>query len=243
LVADAMREALIRASGELDLTSCFDATSALEAISDPHKHWFRMFLDLDGGLASRTMLALCVALVLWARVFLEVNQIQSILDRSDEVDLLMARLHQTNAELTVANTALDSMRQSARSELETRSMFFASASHDFRQRLHAMKLLSRAAIDDVLATQPAANTPLNRLSDAVADVERYVTELLDFAREDNTTLKPNKATVELQDIFQQLDLAFEDVAAANRVILQIRATGVVLRTDPAMLQRVLETSG
>ena len=183
---------------------------------------------------------LSVALVLWACVFLEVNQVRSILDRSDEADLLMARLQETNAELKAANSLLDSMRESARAELESRSMFFSSASHDFRQRLHAMKLLSHSAIDEARSTAQNANAPLNRLADAVEDVERYVTELLDFARLDGGSLVPNRSTVNLQQLFQQLDLNFEDVASASRVAMQVRPTDVVLRTDAGKMQRILE---
>lgn len=187
-----------------------------------------------------TILALSVALVLWACVFLEVNQVQSILNRSDEADLLLAQLHETNAELKAANGLLDSMRQSARSELESRSMFFSSASHDFRQRLHAMKLLSRSAIDEAGGIHMKGNAPLNRLADAVEDVEHYVTGLLDFARLDGGGLVANKATVHLQELFQQIDLTFEEVASENGVNLSVRPTGFVLHTDAAMMQRVLE---
>lgn len=70
---------------------------------------------------------------------------KNILNRSDEVDLL-ARLHRANAELTAANSTLDAMNSAATTELEHRSMFFTSASHDFRQRLHAMNLLANAAL-------------------------------------------------------------------------------------------------
>ena len=186
------------------------------------------------------IVGLSVALVLWACVFLEVHQVQSILNRSDEAALLLARLHETNVELKAANGLLDSMRQSARSELESRSMFFSSASHDFRQRLHAMKLLSRSAIDEASSIPTKVNAPLNRLADAVEDVEHYITELLDFARFDGSSLIPCKSTVKLQQLFQQLDLNFEQVASANGVNLGFRTTGVVLHTDPAMMQRVLE---
>lgn len=206
--------------------------------------WPPFFLGLyRAGWVSIPMLcivAISVALVLWACVFLHVNQVQSILNRSDEADLLLARLHETNTELNVANGLLDSMRQSASSELEARSMFFSSASHDFRQRLHAMKLLSRAAIDEASTVPSRMNAPLNRLADAVEDVEHYISEVLDFARFDGSSLVPNKSAIELQQLFQQLDLNFEDVAAANGVNLKVRATDVVLHTDPAMMQRVLE---
>ena len=185
------------------------------------------------------ILVICVGLVLWSCVFLEVKQIKSILDGSDETDLLVDRLNTAIADQATANTLLNAMRKSATAELESRSIFFSSASHDFRQRLHAMKLLCRSALDES-ECQKLVNVPLNRLADAVEDVEHYITELLDFARIDGQNLNPNKGHVKLQPLFQQLDLTFEDVATAKGVNLSVRATEISLNTDPAMMQRILE---
>ena len=202
--------------------------------------FFRLYQAQWMPLHDVVAVAVSVGLVLWACVFLEVNQVRSILDRSDQADLLMARLQEMNAELKVANSTLDVMRQTSKDELESRSMFFSAASHDFRQRLHAMKLLSHAAIQEAGDSRRRVNGPLSRLSEAVEDVERYISELLDFARTEGGGLTPTLSTIELQTLFQQLDLNFEDVAAAEKVRLHVRPTELVLRTDAGMIQRVLE---
>jgi signal transduction histidine kinase len=185
------------------------------------------------------VLALGVGAVIWACVYLEISQVQPILNRSDEVELLLAKLRDTNRELNQVNHELDSMRRDAASALETRSMFFSSATHDFRQRLHAMKLLAHSAIDDT-GSGSKAYTPLRRLTDAVEDVEFYITDVLDFAKLEGGPLSPIKRDVTLQAIFHELDLNFEEVATAQKVVLTFRATDVLLRTDPTMLQRILE---
>jgi signal transduction histidine kinase len=185
------------------------------------------------------MLAIGIVLVLWACVFLQINQVQSILNRSDKVDLLLTQLQRANAGLQEANAALDAMRCEAAAELESRSMFFSSASHDFRQRLHAMKLVAHSAINDAGAEQKVVASLL-RLADSVEDVEHYVTDVLDFARIDGRAMCPDKRPVELQKLFQQLELNFEDVARANRISLFLRATNVVVLADASMLQRILE---
>jgi signal transduction histidine kinase len=179
------------------------------------------------------------AMVLWVSVYLPVKQFRPILDGSDEVDLLVAKLHDANLDLTAANRTLDEMRKDAASRLESRSMFFASASHDFRQRLHAVKLLSRSAVHDAAVAQQE-QAPLIRLADAVEDVDRYTTQMLDFARLDATALTPSRRSVSLQHMFQQLELNFEEVALAANVTLKIRVTDAVLFTDISMLERILE---
>lgn len=183
--------------------------------------------------------AACVGVVLWASSYLQFHQVKNILNRSDEVDLLLARLHRANAELTSANSTLDTMNSAATTELEHRSMFFTSASHDFRQRLHAMNLLANAALGSS-SEDGNESAPLRRLADCIEDVEHYVTHVLDFARFDRSATRPVRQRVELQSLFQKLELNFEDIAMERGATLVIRSTDVVLFTDASMLQRILE---
>lgn len=162
---------------------------------------------------------------------------RAVTRRPEDLAQVVREMNETNQELTSANQQLDRMHVEAASALETRSMFFTSASHDFRQRLHAMKLLSHSALGACRAwgaeaklgpsedsfcrvcrpiaeamgqeagekwtaaaqLQPALPKPdrllehasascnavqasLKRLTESVEEVERYVTDVLDFAR-------------------------------------------------------------
>ena len=62
--------------------------------------------------------------LVWTYTFVAVNQVQKVLDRSDEVDLLLNKLRVANAELAEANGQLDSMRRATATELDTKSTFF-----------------------------------------------------------------------------------------------------------------------
>ena len=192
------------------------------------------------------LLAIGVVLVLWSCVILQVKQIRAILDGSDERELFLARLGDANLELKAANAALqaanmrlDAMRSEAGAELESRSLFFSTASHDFRQRLHAMKLLAHGAIEQ-FSVAGKTLPRLKRLAGCVEEVECYITDVLDFARFDGNGLRPRKHVVPLQQIFQRLDVNFEETAADKGVRMVVRATAVTLVTDAAMLQRILE---
>ena len=184
-------------------------------------------------------LALAVGVVMWACAFLHIHQLQTVLDKSDEVDLLVATLHQANADLTTANATLDSMRGAAAGELEARSIFFSSASHDFRQRLHAMSLMANSAANAINREHKASPT-IRRLADAVEDVERYIADVLDFARFEGSAMQPDRHSLDLQSLFQKLELDFEDVASEHHATLLLRPTEFVLHTDGLMLQRILE---
>ena len=201
---------------------------------------FRHLFSADSFSAPMMVASvLGVSIVLWACAYLQVQRVQTILDRSDEVDLLVASLHRANEELKSTNATLNSMRNAAASELESRSIFFSSASHDFRQRLHAMNLLSNAALS-AAGGDKTESPSLKRLVDSVEDVERYVTDVLDFARFDGNAIHADRKRVELQPLFQRLELNFEDIASEQGVTLLFRSTDIVLFSDLSMLQRILE---
>jgi signal transduction histidine kinase len=161
-----------------------------------------------------------------------VRRVRRYLIQSDEVELLVAQLRDRNQQV-------ERMRSAAEQEFGQRSSFFASASHDFRQRVHAMKLLAHASLDE---SPPAlrAGSSTARLAGVVEELENYMTNVLDFVRLDSTVANPVRSGTRIQAIFQSLELAFEDIAESKVVDLRIVATSSVANTDGAMLLRILE---
>jgi len=190
-----------------------------------------MFLRTE-WVSAGTFVVLFAALaaVLWSAFYIVVSGVRKYLVRGDEVDLLVAELRDRNAEV-------EGLRTTAAHNLETRSAFFASASHDFRQRVHAMKLLAQSGLADAPRGE---QSPLKRLAAVIEDLETYMTDVLDFAKLESTTLVPDRAVVRVQAVFQRVEVQFEDVASAKQVELTVRATSVALRSDSAMLVRILE---
>jgi signal transduction histidine kinase len=176
------------------------------------------------------ILLAALAAVLWSAFYIVVSGVRRYLVRGDEVDLLVAELRDRNAEV-------EGLRNTAARNLATRSAFFTSASHDFRQRVHAMKLLAQAGHADAPQSQRSA---LARLSAVVEDLETYMTDVLEFARLESATLIPERSVLRLQQVFQRIELQFEEIASAKEVELRVRATSSSLRTDGAMLVRILE---
>jgi signal transduction histidine kinase len=102
-----------------------------------------------------------------------------------------------------------------------------------------MNLLSNAALS-AAGGDKTESPSLKRLVDSVEDVERYVTDVLDFARFDGHAIHADRKRVELQPLFQRLELNFEDIASEQGVTLLFRSTEIVLFSDPSMLLRILE---
>ena len=197
------------------------ATVAYEVISEGIAPWPLMIAALG-----------MMAFTLWAVVYVSVRQVNTHLERTDRVDLLVAELRDANAQLETLKTELWN-------QLSKRSAFFAGASHDFRQRIHAFKLLAASA-SKALGGHPSALLPLARLVQQLNDMEVYITHVLDFARMEAVDTAPQLSDVQLHRIFQRLDVQFTPVAEAEGVDLKLIASGAVLRTDGAMLQRILE---
>jgi len=176
------------------------------------------------------VLLAALAAVLWSAFYIVVSGVRRYLVRGDEVDLLVAELRDRNAEV-------EGLRTTAARNFETRSAFFANASHDFRQRVHAMKLLAQAGLVDA---PQGERSPLARLSAVVEDLETYMTDVLEFARLESATLVPERTVLRLQQVFQRIEVQFEDISLAKKVDLRVRATPFSLRSDGAMLVRILE---
>ena len=136
--------------------------------------------------------------------------VRKYLVQSDEIELLVTQLRDRNGEV-------ESLQRAAASDLETRPAFFTSASHDFRQRVHAMKLLTQLSVSEGPApgSDPSAST---RLMGVVDDLKTYITDVLEFAKLESTTLKPERRALRIQSLFQQLDVEFEDVASERGLI-------------------------
>jgi|GEM_PF-4685386 len=139
--------------------------------------------------------------------------------------------------LQASNQALETMQADAARKLTIRSQFFQEASHDFRQRLHAMQLLTHTA--EKSSSGDNADV-LAKLSWAVADLRGYVKSFLEFARLETTAATPVFCIVHIQDLFQKLELQFEDIALEKNVDLRFRSTDIFVDTDEKILLRMLE---
>ncbi len=123
-------------------------------------------------------------------------------------------------------------------QLKTKNQFFSEASHDFRQRLHGMQLLINTAQRTSLQDAPAI---VSKVKAATADLQRYLDNFLEITRlEASVDARPVISQVVLQDVFQQLELQFEEAAQHHGVNLKFRYTRAVLHTDEKMLLRILE---
>ena len=190
-----------------------------------------MWPDDEPGTAKFAVLLLALTSILVFSAYMTFVQLGGLVKKGEEADALLRELERGNRELA-------KLQRAAASELRERSQFFNDASHDFRQRLHAMKMEACAA-QLALRGSPAV-TSLDMLARATDSLDAYVNEVLEFARMEALKVQPSNDVVPLQTVFQRLLVHFESVAEARSVDLRIRPTAAVLYTDERLLQRMLE---
>ncbi len=146
-----------------------------------------------------------------------------------EREVLLAQLVDRTAEAERANTG--------------KTRFLASASHDLRQPLQALGLLSAHAV--ALSRGKHANeaphiTPvLLQMQNMTQVLGQLVDALLDISRLDAGLVKPGLQQFALQDV---LDSVVDEAVllAENRgLTLRVRRNAAVIESDPIMLARIV----
>jgi signal transduction histidine kinase len=131
--------------------------------------------------------------------------------------------------------ALQRMAEAEQAAL-SRARFLAAASHDLRQPLHAMGLF----IDGLLPTATEAQRPaVLRLQEGAEFMGVLLDDLLEISRLDAQVLTPTITGVSLAVLFDQLDAQHAARAAASRVRLLWMDRGLAVRTDAALLLRIV----
>ena len=117
-----------------------------------------------------------------------------------------------------------------------KSWFFAAASHDLRQPFQAMRLFFNVLESGANDRQHQAVAGLGR---AIGSAETLLNELLDSVRLENGLITPELREVELGKLVSELKADLEPLATEKGLVLSIRPMPAVVRTDAALLRRIL----
>lgn len=150
---------------------------------------------------------------------------------------IKVRLDQLTLQLRAEKAAAEAARQEAEVANRAKTQFFAAASHDLRQPLHAMGLFAEALRQrshDEEVTQLVAS-----INGAVDALEGLFSELLDITRIDTGGVDVTPEHFNVGDIFRKLRLHFEPVAFEKGLALRFRGAQHNLYADPVLVERVL----
>ena len=157
----------------------------------------------------------------------DINRLAERLQRNQQVS--EERVREATA------VALQRMAEAEQAAL-SRARFLAAASHDLRQPLHAMGLF----IDGLLPTATPAQRPaVQRLQESTGFMGVLLDDLLEISRLDAQVLTPAIAGVSLAALFDRLGAQHAAAADEAQVRLVWRDRGLAVRTDAALLLRIV----
>ncbi len=149
--------------------------------------------------------------------------------RFENVDLI--------AELRSQKAIAEQARQEAETANRSKTQFFAAASHDLRQPLHALGLFA-AALHEKIKDPEVLNT-VRSINASVAALEGLFNELLDIAKIDSGVIKPNLSHFALESVFGRLREEFSAEAAAKDLRLSVDGGARMVKSDALLLERIL----
>ncbi len=162
------------------------------------------------------------------------HQLNDVLTRSlairyENLDLI--------EELRAKSRVAQDARASAESANRSKSQLLAAASHDLRQPLHALGLYVAAL---AARAQEASIKPLVKsIQRAMAALEGQFEQLLDLSRLEAGALTPVPARVALAPLFAKIVAELSPHAEHKRLHLRMAPTRLAVRSDPALLERIV----
>ncbi len=177
---------------------------------------------------SFTLLAVMLGLMSFARDYH--RMLTESLHNRFEKQALAERLALQNLELVRARVAAEQANRS-------KTQFFAAASHDLRQPLHAMSLFASALTETV--RDPEVARVVASISASVQALETLFNELLDISKLDSGVIKPNLTHFPFDEICDRLHSEFAAEAGAKNLRLSMSGGGHVVLSDASLLERIL----
>ena len=159
----------------------------------------------------------------------------------DEVETLAEQFNHMAAQLQESYAGLERKVEERTHELElanqAKSRLFAAASHDLRQPMHALGLFIAQ-----LRNKVAAPDTLKIVEQAQASIEalgNLFDAMLDISKLDAGVLSPNVEDFPIQLLLQRMENDFIPVASKKGLELRIVPSGLLVRSDPVLLERIL----
>lgn len=145
--------------------------------------------------------------------------------------LAIFALRREREQWRLAQAATEAARAKAQESDLAKTRFLAVASHDMRQPLHALTLYLSALERRVEGAE--ARDILQKMDRATQSMVGMFSMLLDLARVQAGVVQPEMDDVPLQDVLDRIN------AEHPGGKVNVAATPIIVRTDPALLERVI----
>lgn len=156
---------------------------------------------------------------------------------NDMAEALQTHRGELEKRIREATADLAAKKDMAERANQAKSRFFAAASHDLRQPLHALSLFVAAL--KARNQQPETQNLVDNIEASTAAMELLFTALLDISRLDAGTIEARPVHFPLQKMLRDLDQQFSALAEEKGLRLRFRPCNVTLYSDPLLIERIL----
>lgn len=141
------------------------------------------------------------------------------------------------SQVEAATEAMRMERDQAREVTLAKSRFVVAATHDLRQPMQALRLLSvelesRLKGDDEIQI-------VSQMLDSLSVVDQLIESFLDMSRLDAGVVKQNTSTFSPALIFDRLKPEFYRIASSKGIEIRFKSSKHNVTTDPMLLERIL----
>lgn len=141
------------------------------------------------------------------------------------------------ARIAEATASLAAKKEEAERANVAKSRFFAAASHDLRQPMHAIALFVGALKQQ--DRYPEIRPLIDHIDASVSAMETLFNSLLDISRLDAGVLEVHKEHFSAGRLFDLITQQYAEVAREKGLRFIVRPCPVTLFSDPILLERIL----
>jgi two-component system, sensor histidine kinase len=165
----------------------------------------------------------------------EMGRLESGINRLAEA--LSASHANMEARIAEATANLAAKKEEAERANIAKSRFFAAASHDLRQPLHALTLFVGALKEN--ARYSEMRPLVDHIDASVSAMEMLFNSLLDISRLDAGVLEVHREHFPASRLFDRVRQQYSEVAREKGLRFTVRPCRLTLYSDPVLVERIL----
>lgn len=150
---------------------------------------------------------------------------------------LEQRVHERTKELEAAREVAQRARESAEQAHLIKARFLAAASHDLRQPLQTLALLTGTLRR--MITDPDVQEVVEQQEFAVGAASQLVNAILDITKLDSGAIKPEISDFAVSELFDELQREFAVLSANKGLAFQVNSGPETVRSDPTLVTQIL----
>jgi two-component system, sensor histidine kinase len=158
-------------------------------------------------------------------------------DSFGELVELKARAQRLAEQLRAETAVAEAARREAELANRAKTQFFAAASHDLRQPLHALGLFAEALRQK--SRDDETMQLINSINASVDALDGLFSELLDITKIDTGGVEPRPTDFQLDEVFRRIKLHFEPIAFEKGLMLKVRGGHRHAYADPVLVERIV----